>query len=240
MTDYVDDYSRLLKKAEKLKKPTVLPKKGKLIGKKKILSKKHFVNARQLKEKKNNAEYLVNIIVLALFIHRWIYQERALKYSSKKYNKKRANLKKFIKTIIKIYYKHKYYIDEEIFNILKKLPPRKGVKHDPRFWKLRLVNNEVLDSLAQKRLKFWAKLNFIMLANRSIYEMTIAAVDKLKEKYENEEEEEEEEEKKIEDNRYKSKDYNNNLKGKNQVVKNYIKEEHEEEEGEEEEEEEEG
>ena len=240
MTEYVKDSSKQLKKSENLKKPTILPRKGNLIGKKTVLSRKHFTNARKLKKKKNNAEYLVNITCLAFYIHRWIYQARTLKFSSKGYNKKRANLKKFIKTLINIYYKHKYKSDEEVFNILKKLPPRKGVKHDSRFWKLRLVNNEVLDSLAQKRLKFWAKLNFIMLANRSIYEMTIAAVDKLKEKYENEEEEEEEEEKKIEDNRYKSKDYNNNLKGKNQVVKNYIKEEHEEEEGEEEEEEEEG
>ena len=228
MTEYEDNYSKVLKKAENLKKPTILPKK--------VISKKHFVNARQLKEKKNNAEYLVNITCLAFYIHRWVYQERTLKYSSKRYDKKRANLKKFIKTIIKIYYEHKYTIDKEIFNILKKLPPRKGVNHDPRFWKLRFVNNEVLDSIAQKRLKFWAKLNFIMLANRSIYEMTIAAVDKLREQYENEEEEEEEEEekKKIEDN--KNKVNNNNSNKKNEIVNNNITEENEEEEEEEEEE----
>ena len=52
MTEYEDNYSKVLKKAENLKKPTILPRKGKLIGKKKILSKKHFVNARKLKEKK--------------------------------------------------------------------------------------------------------------------------------------------------------------------------------------------
>ena len=183
-------------------------------------------------------QYLVNITCLAFYIHRWVYQERTLKYSSKRYDKKRANLKKFIKTIIKIYYEHKYTIDKEIFNILKKLPPRKGVNHDPRFWKLRFVNNEVLDSIAQKRLKFWAKLNFIMLANRSIYDMTISAIDKLRENYENEEEEEEEEEeKKIEDNKNKSKVNNKNYNRRNETVNNKIKEENEEEEEEEEEEE---
>ena len=238
MTEYVKDSSKQLKKSENLKKPTILPRKGNLIGKKTVLSRKHFTNARKLKKKKNNAEYLVNITCLAFYIHRWIYQARTLKFSSKGYNKKRANLKKFIKKLINIYYKHKYKSDEEVFNILKKLPPRKGVKHDSRFWKLRLVNNEVLDSIAQKRLKFWAKLNFIMLANRSIYDMTISAIDKLRENYENEEEEEEEEEeKKIEDNKNKSKVNNNNYNRRNETVNNKIKEENEEEEEEEEEEE---
>ncbi len=52
-----------------------------------------------------------------------------------------------------------------------------------------------------------------MLANRSIYDMTISAIDKLRENYENEEEEEEEEEeeKKIEDNKNKYNNENNNI-----------------------------
>jgi hypothetical protein len=203
MTEETDDYSRLLKKAQNLgdNKPTL--KKGGLIGKKQLISRKRFVNARKLKPKKNNAEFLVNIICLKLFKHIWKYQTLALKYKTKGYNKKRANFRKFLTTLSNVYYKHKYYIDKEIFEFLQTLPPRPGVEHDFRFWKLRLVNNEVLDTICQKRLKFWAQLHYVISANRSIYQMTISAVNNMKimkkeeefeEKEDNEAEEEEYEE----------------------------------------------
>ena len=51
---------------EKLK---LLPNRIKLIGKRIILTRKNFINARQLKPKKNNSKYLVNIIYLGIYVH---------------------------------------------------------------------------------------------------------------------------------------------------------------------------
>ena len=161
-------------------KPKLLPNRIKLIGKRRILTRKNFINARQLKPKKNNAKYLVNIICLGIYVHRWKYQTKALKYATKGYNKRRANLRKAFSKITNVYYKLKFEIDKNIFDIFKQLPPREGVNHDFRFWKLKFVNNEILDANAQKKLKFWSKLNYLLLANRYLYKMTLNGLNNMK------------------------------------------------------------
>jgi hypothetical protein len=161
-------------------KPILLPNRVKLIGKRRILATKSFKNARKLNIKKNNAKYLVNIICLGIYIHRWKYQTKALKYATKGYNKRRANLRKAFSKITNVYYKLKFEIDKNIFDIFKQLPPREGVNHDFRFWKLKFVNNEILDANAQKKLKFWSKLNYLLLANRHLYKMTLNGLNNMK------------------------------------------------------------
>lgn len=161
-------------------KPILLPNRVKLIGKRRILATKSFKNARKLNIKKNNAKYLVNIICLGIYIHRWKYQTKALKYATKGFNRRRANLRKAFTKITHVYYKLKFEIDKEIFEIFKQLPPREGVIHDYRFWKLKFVNNEILDANAQKKLKYWSKLNYLLLANRHLYKMTLNGLKNMK------------------------------------------------------------
>ena len=102
-------------------KPKLLPNRIKLIGKRRILTRKNFINARQLKPKKNNAKYLVNIICLGIYVHRWKYQTKALKYATKGFNRRRANLRKAFTKITHVYYKLKFEIDKEIFKIFRQL-----------------------------------------------------------------------------------------------------------------------
>ena len=161
-------------------KPILLPNRVKLIGKRRILTRRSFINARKLNPKKNNAKYLVNIICLGIYIHRWIYQTKALKYATKGFNRRRANLRKAFSKVTHVYYKLKFEIDKEIFEIFKQLPPREGVIHDYRFWKLKFVNNEILDANAQKKLKYWSKLNYLLLANKQLFKMTLEGLNNMK------------------------------------------------------------
>ena len=161
-------------------KPILLPNRVKLIGKRRILTRRSFINARKLNPKKNNAKYLVNIICLGIYIHRWIYQTKALKYATKGFNRRRANLRKAFSKVTHVYYKLKFESDKEIFEIFKQLPPREGVIHDYRFWKLKFVNNEILDANAQKKLKYWSKLNYLLLANKQLFKMTLEGLNNMK------------------------------------------------------------
>ena len=177
-----NDASKLNEQNIELKKPKLLKKKILLVRKEKeVVFKQFFRNARELNPKRNNAKILVDLVGLGLYLHRWNYQATALKYATKGYNRRRVMFRKFFNSIVEVYYKHKYKVDQEIFEILKQLPPRPGVQHDFSFWKLKVVNNEVLDGIAQKKLKFWAKMHFLLLVNKHLYNMTLSAIHNMKE-----------------------------------------------------------
>ena len=179
-----DKYSKLLERAQNIdfSQPEENPNKHNIINKKKVLINRNgrlrAINTK--KNKKNFAEFLVNIICKQYFLCKWKKKCIAMKFMSKGYNKNRVNLKKFLNSISTIYFKHKINYGKEIFDIIKKLPINPNIIHDPNFGKIKFVNNEILCDKTDRRIKLWAKIHFILNINIDLAEMILMSIEKMK------------------------------------------------------------
>ena len=179
-----DKYSRLLEKATNIdfNKPEENPEKHIIISNKKVLINRNNGRLRAIntkKNKKNFAEFIVNTICKQFFLCKWKKKCISMKYYTKGYNQQRANFKKFLNCVSNIYFKHKINYGEEIFNIIKKLPPNPNIIHDFNFGKIKFVNNEVLCDKTDKLIKLWAKIHFILNINVDLGEMLLLSIEEM-------------------------------------------------------------
>lgn len=179
----MDRYSKLLQRAQEIdfSQPAIEAPKIKILKKSNVLKNPNRPRGIKLRRTKDTSKFLVNLLAKRVFLNRWKKFILALKYQTKGFDEKRANLKKFLGQMSDKFFDHRREHGKDILNTLSKLPKKKGVQHDPNFGKIKLVNNDVLIDRAENRIKFWAKLHFILSVNVVLGNMIFEAIQVMKE-----------------------------------------------------------
>jgi hypothetical protein len=181
----MDRYSKLLQRAQEIdfsQPAETEPPKLKIIRKVNVLKNPNRPRGIKLRRTKDTSKFLINLLAKRFFINKWKDVCSALKYQTKGFDEKRANLRKFLGQISDKFFDHHRIYGKEILERLSKLPQKKGIIHDKNFGKIKLVNNDVLIDRAENRIKFWAKLHFILSINVVLGNMLYEAIEYLKEK----------------------------------------------------------
>ena len=61
------------------------------------------------------------------------------------------------------------------------MPQKPGLKHDKDYGTIKIVNKKILDIKSMKRIKFLAKLYFIIKINSNLGNILIESINKMKE-----------------------------------------------------------
>jgi len=179
----MDRYSKLLQRAQEIdfSEPAIEAPKIKIIKKSNVLKNPNRPRGIKLRRTKDTSKFLVNLLAKRVFFNKWKKLLLALKYQTKGYDEKRANLKKFLGQMSDKFFDHRREQGKELLNTLSQLPKKQGVQHDPNFGKIKLVNNDVLIDRYENRIKFWAKLHFILSINVVLGNMIFDAIELMKE-----------------------------------------------------------
>ena len=130
----------------------------------------------------NNGEFFIQSLLKTWILSKWKNQATVLKYSQGvRFNAKRKAFKNFIRKVIDIFEFHKLNYLYDLYENMEKLPYRKGVVHDKKYGKISVVNNVTLKTKYQKRIKFLAKLYFIIRINSELRDILMASIYKMKE-----------------------------------------------------------
>jgi hypothetical protein len=179
----MDRYSKLLQRAQEidLSQPAEFEApKIKILKKPKELKNPNRPRGIKLRRTKDTSKFLINLLAKRIFINKWKNLMLAEKYQTKGYDEKRANFKKFLGQISDKFFDNRRKLGKEILENLSKLPKKKGIIHDPNFNKIKLVNNDVLINRYEDRIKFWAKLHFILSINVVLGNMIYDAIQLMK------------------------------------------------------------
>jgi len=179
----MDRYSKLLQRAQEIdfSEPAIEAPKIKIIKKSNVLKNPNRPRGIKLRRTKDTSKFLVNLLAKRVFFNKWKKLLLALKYQTKGYDEKRANLKKFLGQMSDKFFDHRREHGKELLSTLSQLPKKQGVQHDPNFGKIKLVNNDVLIDRYENRIKFWAKLHFILSINVVLGNMIFDAIELMKE-----------------------------------------------------------
>ena len=179
----MDRYSKLLQRAQEinLDQPAEFEApKIKLIKKTKVLKNPNRPRGIKLRRTKDTSKFLINLLAKRFFINKWKKFLLAEKFQTKGFDEKRANLRKFLAEISDKFFDNRRKLGKEILEKLSKLPKKKGIIHDPNFNKIKLVNNDLLINRYEDRIKFWAKLHFILSINVILGNMIYDAIQLMK------------------------------------------------------------
>lgn len=130
----------------------------------------------------NNGEFFIQNILKTWILSKWKNQANVLKYTKgTRYNAKRKAFKTFIRKVIDAFEFHKLNYLYDLYENMEKLPYKKGVVHDKNYGKISIVNNATLKIKYQKRIRFLAKLYFIIRINSELEDILLASINKMKE-----------------------------------------------------------
>ena len=130
----------------------------------------------------NNGEFFIQNLLKTWILSKWKNQANVLKYAKGvRYNAKRKAFKTFIRKVIDTFEFHKLNYLYDLYENMEKLPYKKGVVHDKNYGKISIVNNATLKKKYQKRIKFLAKLYFIIRINSELEDILLESINKMKE-----------------------------------------------------------
>ena len=97
------------------------------------------------KQLKNNALFLLKLIIKQFYLMQWKKKIISMKYMTSRYNAKRANFKILMRNLSTTLKNHQFSSLNEIFSKMKKCRKPKGLVHDPNFGKLKIVDNDFIN-----------------------------------------------------------------------------------------------
>ena len=116
------------------------------------------IRIRRGKEMKNTSKFLLEAILKMYYICLWKKQATSMKYAQRGYNAQRANFKKMVRNLSNVINNHQFNYLDEIFEKMKKNAMPSGIKHDPNYWKLKIVDNDKMDKKCLDKLLLWSDL----------------------------------------------------------------------------------
>ena len=116
------------------------------------------IRMRKGKEMKNTGEFLLNTILKMYYICLWKKQVTSLKYAQRGYNAQRANFKKMVRNLSNVINNYQFNYLDEIFEKMKKNKMPSGIKHDPNYGKLKIVDNDKMDKKCLDKLLLWSDI----------------------------------------------------------------------------------
>ena len=141
--------------------------------------------------KENNSSKLTNELFKAfiqtLVLSKWKYQITARKYRKRNNRKPTkndiflSNTKKLFNSTANIFAEHKANYLYDIFDLMEQMPYKQGIKHDKDYGTIKIINEKILDIKSMKRIKFLAKLYFIIKINSNLENILIESINKMRE-----------------------------------------------------------
>jgi len=141
--------------------------------------------------KENNSSKLTDeffkAFIQTFVLSKWKYQITARKYR-KRNNRKPTkndifltNTKKLFNSTANIFADHKANYLYDLFDLMEQMPYKPGIEHDKDYGTIKIINNKTLDIKSMKRIKFLAKLYFIIRINSDLENVLIESINKMKE-----------------------------------------------------------
>ena len=141
--------------------------------------------------KENNSSKLTNeffkAFIQTLVLSKWKYQITARKYRKRNNRKPTkndiflSNTKKLFNSTANIFAEHKANYLYDIFDLMEQMPYKQGIKHDKDYGTIKIINEKILDIKSMKRIKFLAKLYFIIKINSNLGNILIESINKMNE-----------------------------------------------------------
>ena len=136
---------------------------------------------------KKVAEDFFKTFIQTCVLAQWRYQIIARKYqkrNNRKPTKKDVfllNTKKLFNATVNVFSDHLINYLYDLYDLMRQMPEKPGIKHDINYGTIKIVNNRTLDTKSMKRIKFLSKLYFIIRINTTLEDILIKSINKMKE-----------------------------------------------------------
>ena len=145
------------------------------------------LQTKKTEDSKKKTQDFFNSFIQTCVLAQWRYQIIARKYqkrNNRKPTKKdifASNTKKLCNAIANVYAEHVANYLYDLCDLMIQMPQKSGIKHDKYFGTIKIINNNIMNIKAKKRIRFLSKLYFIIRINCNLEEILIESINKMRE-----------------------------------------------------------